>query len=98
MLDSKDVETGMAKAVEMLNKTSKVQMDIEDEPMYIKRLSAKFKTKKGNDCHIIIYAGVLDNVKDSRIIMRGVKNLAILREIPFDDLEDSIRGPGIKRA
>ena len=94
MLDSNDIDKGIELATKMLETTTEIKMEIEDEPMFIRRIAGKFKTKEGKDCNIIIYIGVFASVKDLRIIARGVKNLAILREIPYDDFEDRIQGPG----
>ncbi|NHI91759.1 MAG: hypothetical protein EAX96_04585 [Candidatus Lokiarchaeota archaeon] len=96
-MDLSDVNKGIETATKLIEKTLDIKKDIEDESMFIKRIIGKFKTKEGKDCSIIIYMGVMEDVKELRIIARGVKNLAILREIPFDDFEDSIKGPGIKR-
>ena len=94
-MDSSDIDKGIELATKMLEATTEIKMEIQDEPMFIRRIAGKFKTKDGKDCTIIIYVGVFESVKDLRIIARGVKNLAILREIPYDDFEDKIRGPGV---
>ena len=93
-LDSSDIDTGIEIATKMLINNTEIQMEIQDEPMFIKRMAGKFTTKQGKECRIIIYVGIMDDIKDLRIIARGVKNLAIIREIPLDDLEESIKGPG----
>ena len=94
-MDSSDVDKGIEIATKMLSNNLEVQMELQDEPMFIKRIAGTFKTKDGKDCRIIIYVGIMNDIKDLRIIARGVKNLAIIREIPLDDFEESIRGPGI---
>ena len=95
-MDSKDIDKGIEIATKMLSANTEIQMDIQEEPMFIRRMEGTFKTKDGKDCQIIIYVGVIEDVKEFRIIARGVKNLALIREIPFDDFEDRIKGPGIK--
>lgn len=90
-----DIQKGIELAVELLTQNSKIQMDIEDEPIFIKKLTGKFKTKKGKDCSIVVYIGAYDDIKDVRIYSRGVKNWAIIRQIPYDDHENIIKDPGV---
>lgn len=91
-----DIDKGIGIATEILNKKSKIQIDLQDEPVFIKRIVGKFKTKDGKDCKIVIYIGMYADIKDLRIYSRGMKNWAMIRKIPYDDFEESIKGPGIK--
>ncbi len=90
-----DIKTGIDLAIELLSKNSKIQMDIEDEPIFIKKIAGKFKTKD-KDCSVVVYFGAYDDIKDVRIYSRAVKNWALIRQIPYDDHEGVIKGPGIK--
>ncbi|MFX0137574.1 MAG: hypothetical protein ACFFDN_28305 [Candidatus Hodarchaeota archaeon] len=90
-----DIEKGIELAVELLNKNPKIQIDIEEEPIFIRRIVGNFKTKKGKDCKVIAFIGAYDDIKDVRIYSRGVKNWALIRQIPYDDHESVIKGPGV---
>lgn len=91
-----DIAKGIELAVELLTKNSKIQMDIEEEPIFIKKIAGKFQTKKGKDCSVVVYIGAYEDIKDVRIYSRAVKNWALIRQIPYDDHESVIKGPGIK--
>ncbi|MHA1385724.1 MAG: hypothetical protein ACTSR3_18385 [Candidatus Helarchaeota archaeon] len=86
-----DVEKGIEIAVELLETNPKIQVDIEDEPLFIKRIAKKFKTTEGKDCICCVYVGIYDDIKDLRIYRRGMKNWAKIRRIPADILEESIK-------
>lgn len=95
-MKSEDIQKGIELAADLSAKHIKIQMNIEEEPIFIKRLVGNFKTNKGKDCNMILYIGAYDDIKDVRIYSRGVKNWALIRQIPYDDLENVIKGPGIK--
>lgn len=95
-MNTSDIDKGIGIATEILNRNSEIKVEIQDEPMFIKRIVGKFKTNEEKDCKIVIYVGILADVKDLRLLSRGVKNFALLRKIPYDDFEESIKGPGTK--
>jgi hypothetical protein len=90
-----DIEKGIDIALELLNNNQSIQLEIGDEPMFIKRIIKKFKTIEGKECTCCVYVGIYNDVKDLRIYRRVMKNWAKIRQIPMDDLEESIKGPGI---
>lgn len=95
-MDITDIEKGIAMAAEFLTENPEIQIEIDDEPFFIRRLVGKFKAANGKDCTVLVYFSTYDDIKDLRIYTRGIKNWAMIRKIPFHDLENSIKGPGIK--
>lgn len=95
-LNKQDIETGIGIAVKLLTKYPKIQTEMEDEPVFTRQITGKFKTAKGKECTVIVNVGFYDDIRAHRLIARGLKNYAILRKIPYDNLEDKIKGPGLK--
>ena len=87
-----DIKKGMEVSTDILENNKQVKIQLEDDPLYIRRITKKFKTADGKECICAVFVGVFEDAGFVRLLRRGVYNWGKFRHIPTDITEECIKG------